>query len=86
MDCTLHRDWRCALRARLPPETQVRERDAAISATYAAWYRRHPAPKDEVLGEPLAAARSVSSCADFMRSESRWSADVTRICRGAWID
>jgi hypothetical protein len=36
------RDWRRELDARLPPEREVRERNAAITATYASWYRRHP--------------------------------------------
>lgn len=37
------RDWQREVLARLPPETRVRERNAAITATYASWYRRHPA-------------------------------------------
>ncbi len=40
---TPQRDWRAELEARLPPQHQVRARNAAITATYAAWYRRHPA-------------------------------------------
>jgi hypothetical protein len=40
---TPQRDWRRELEARLPPESQVRARNAAITATYASWYRRHPA-------------------------------------------
>lgn len=40
---TLRRRWQAEVEARLPPETRVRERNAAITASYALWYRRFPA-------------------------------------------
>jgi hypothetical protein len=38
---TLER-WRSDVLSVLPSEKHVRERNAAITATYASWYRRHP--------------------------------------------
>jgi hypothetical protein len=40
---SVRRRWQAEVEARLPPENRVRERNAAITAQYALWYRRFPA-------------------------------------------